>query len=95
MGTVISEQLRALAASVLLGMALALLYDLLRAVRLRRRRSQKLTGAMDALYCVALTLSALVFALRIGGGELRLGGFLFGALTVAAPSLEFLGADTL
>ena len=40
MGTVIGEQARTLAASVLLGMVLALLYDLLRALRLRRRKNR-------------------------------------------------------
>ncbi|MBQ9459787.1 MAG: hypothetical protein IJU66_07645 [Oscillospiraceae bacterium] len=72
MGTVIGEQARTLAASVLLGMALALLYDLLRALRLRRRKDRAFTGALDAAYCLALALSGLAFALRLGGGELRL-----------------------
>ena len=72
MGTAIGEQARALAASALLGAALALLYDLLRALRLRRRGSRALTFALDVFYCAALALSALAFALRLGGGELRL-----------------------
>jgi len=71
-GTVIGEQARTLLTSVVLGLSLALLYDLLRAVRLRRRGSRALTGALDAVYCLALALSGLAFALRIGGGELRL-----------------------
>ena len=70
MGTVIGDQAQTLAASVLLGMALALFSDLLRAVR--RRAGHALTGALDALFCAALTFSALMFALRFGGGELRL-----------------------
>ena len=83
MGTVIGEQARTLLTSVVLGLSLALLYDLLRAVRLRRRGSRALTGALDAVYCLALALSGLAFALRIGGGELRL-YVLFAAFAGAA-----------
>jgi len=72
MGTAIGEQARTLAAAVLLGMALALVYDLLRALRVRRRGSRALTAALDALYAAALLLSAAAFALRPGAGELRL-----------------------
>jgi len=51
--------------------ALGLVYDLLRALRLRRER-RGLTTLLDALYCALLALSAIVFALRVGDGELRL-----------------------
>ena len=88
MGTVIGEQARTLAASVLLGMALALVYDLLRAVRLRRRKNRALTGALDALFCAALGLSALLFALRLTGGELRL----YTIFAAAAGAWLFFGA---
>ncbi|MBE7005255.1 MAG: hypothetical protein E7425_13455 [Ruminococcaceae bacterium] len=71
MEVAIDSQLRLLAAALLLGMALALLYDLLRALRARRERPG-LTGALDAAYCAALALSLCVFTLRVGGGELRL-----------------------
>ncbi|MBE6908169.1 MAG: hypothetical protein E7474_01000 [Ruminococcaceae bacterium] len=68
----IDAEVRLLAASLLLGMALALVYDLLRALRLRRRGRAWFTDALDALYCAAMALSGFVFALRIGDGELRL-----------------------
>lgn len=70
MGFVIGEQLRALGAALLLGAALALVYDLLRALRLRRGRA--LTAALDGLYCVAVAVSLTAFSLRVGNGELRL-----------------------
>ncbi|MBQ9647810.1 MAG: hypothetical protein IJV43_05555 [Oscillospiraceae bacterium] len=88
MGTVIGEQVRTLAASVLLGMALALLYDLLRALRLRRRKSRRFTDALDGVYCLALVLSGAVFALRIGNGELRL----YTLAAAAAGAAVFFGA---
>ena len=72
MGTVIGDQARTLLSSVLLGMALALLYDLLRALGLRRRKSRAFTDTLDAVYCLALILSGIGFALRIGEGEIRL-----------------------
>ena len=78
MGTVIGEQALTLAAAVLLGAALALLYDLLRALRLRRRGSRALTAVLDTLYVAALAVSGLAFALRLGGGELRLYAIVFG-----------------
>lgn len=80
MGVETGEQLRLLAAALLLGMALALLYDLLRALRLRRREETALTASLDIIFCVALALSLLVFALRIGGGELRLYALLAAAV---------------
>lgn len=72
MGTSLSEQASSLLYAVLLGVAAALLYDLLRALRLHRRRSRALTGVLDAVYCAVLALLAFAFSLRIGGGELRL-----------------------
>ena len=80
MGFALSEQLRALGASAALGAALALLYDLLRALRRPRRRG--LTDLLDTLYCAALAVFGFFFALRIGDGELRL-YMLFGALAGA------------
>lgn len=81
MGFVIGEQLRALGASLLLGACLALLYDLLRALRLHR--GALLTAVLDGLYCVLAAAAFLAFALRVGGGELRL-YMLLGALGGAA-----------
>ena len=83
MGVSLSEQATALACALALGGAAALLYDLLRAIRFRRRRSRLLTDALDALYCLALAVLFFAFALRIGGGELRL-YMLFAAFLGAA-----------
>ena len=90
----LSEQARCFLASLLLGFILSLLYDLLRAVRLRRATKRRFTSALDLLYCAAFTLLTFLFALRIGGGELRLymlcGAFwrgeLLHALRMAFPS---------
>lgn len=68
----LSEQARCFLASLLLGFILSLLYDLLRAVRLRRATKRRFTSALDLLYCAAFALLTFLFALRIGGGELRL-----------------------
>jgi len=46
--------------------------DLLRAVRLQRATKRRFTSALDLLYCAAFALLTFLFALRIGGGELRL-----------------------
>ncbi|MBE7007719.1 MAG: hypothetical protein E7422_00995 [Ruminococcaceae bacterium] len=83
MRVAIDEQVRLLSASLLLGMALALLYDLLRALRLRRRTQKGLTAALDALYCAILAVSFFLFALRIGSGELRLYTLVAAALGAA------------
>ena len=72
MGFTLTAQAEGFAASLLLGFSLALLYDLLRAVRLRRRERALLTGALDALYCVIFALLVFLFSMRVGGGELRL-----------------------
>jgi spore cortex biosynthesis protein YabQ len=71
-GVSLSEQARCFLASLLLGFILSLLYDLLRAVRLRRATKRRFTSALDLLYCAAFALLTFLFALRIGGGELRL-----------------------
>jgi len=94
MGISHAAQLRAFGEALLLGATLALLYELLRALRLRSRRARALTGALDALYCLLLAAAALLFALRVGDGELRLymllaavgGAALFAA--VCAPPLR-------
>ena len=66
------QQLELLALSALLGAAGAVFYDMLRSIRLRRRRDRLVTHLLDGVY-VALGLLVMgVFALRLGGGELRL-----------------------
>ena len=68
----VSQQLSAYLTAAALGAASAMCYDLLRTVRLRRRRNRRLTGALDAVYIAGQGLLLLWFALRIGQGELRL-----------------------
>jgi len=68
----VAQQLQLLALSALLGAAGAVLYDMLRAIRLRRRRDLLLTHLLDGLYVALLLLAMATFALRLGGGELRL-----------------------
>lgn len=85
MGTEIGAQFDALLKSLLLGMGLAMLYDALRAVRLKRRTRRALTDLLDTLYCLALAVISFSFALRIGGGELRL-YMLFAAIAGAMIS---------
>ena len=77
------EQLALLARSALLGTAGAALYDMLRSIRLRRRRDRLITHLLDGLYVVALLLAMGAFVLRLGDGELRL-YMLLGTLLGAA-----------
>lgn len=72
----ITDQLRAFLLAILLGAALGVLYDLLRAVRLRRPR---LTAVLDLLCCLCAGGSLLLFTLRQTEGQLR-GFVLLGAL---------------
>ena len=72
MGVSLSAQIISLLYALALGTAAALLYDLLRAIRMHRRRSRALTNALDTLYCLLLAALCFAFALHIGGGELRL-----------------------
>ena len=69
MGVQIPEQLAQFFLSILLGTVLGLLYDLLRAVRLRGGRG--LGHVLDAAYCLAAAGSVVLFVLS-GDGELRL-----------------------
>ena len=50
----ITAQLRTFGLSILLGLSAGVLYDLLRAIRLRWPR---LTGALDLLYCLTVGAS--------------------------------------
>ena len=91
-------QLQLLVLSVLLGAAGATVYDLLRAVRLQRRRARLLTHLLDGVFVALLALALAVFALRLGGGEVRLYTLLHAALgaalyfLLAAPLLRPLWA---
>lgn len=72
----ITDQLRAFLLAILLGAAIGVLYDLLRAVRLRQPR---LTAVLDLVCCLAAGGSLFLFTLRQAGGQLR-GFVLLGAL---------------
>ena len=76
MGINISQQLTLFAQSILLGMAVALVYDLLRPFRIRLPR---LTAVLDVLFCLVLSVSVFLFMLRRAQGELR-GYVLLGAV---------------
>ena len=58
----VTAQLAALCKAVLLGWLSGCVYDLLRSVRLLRRRSRALTHTLDALYGAALRLYILLGA---------------------------------
>jgi spore cortex biosynthesis protein YabQ len=68
----ISDQLISFLRSALLGLMAGVVYDLLRAVRLRRARSRVLTHLLDAVYVLSALLVLFLFTLRQGDGELRL-----------------------
>lgn len=72
MGVVVSAQLAGYLTAAVLGLAAGAVYDLLRLIRLRRRRNRRLTHALDGLFVAAVMLTAAWFALRVGQGELRL-----------------------
>ena len=64
----ISQQLSLFGQSVLLGLGSAVLYDLLRAVRLRLPRA---TAVLDAVYCLCVGTALFLFTLRLSAGILR------------------------
>ena len=68
----VAQQLSALGASALLGAAAGLVYDLLRALRLRRRGNQLLTHLADTVYVLLIFWGLFHLALTMGAGELRL-----------------------
>ena len=72
MGTVVSAQLWGYLTAAALGAAAAAVYDLLRPVRLRRRKNRRLTHVLDGVYLLAVAPALLWYALRVGEGELRL-----------------------
>ena len=71
-----SHQLLVFGQSILLGFCAGLVYDLLRPFRLRLPR---LTGVLDALYCLLTGVAIFLFLLRGAEGELR-GFVVLGAL---------------
>ena len=58
MGVVVSAQLAGYLTAAVLGLAAGAVYDLLRLIRLRRRRNRRLTHALDGLFVAAVTLTA-------------------------------------
>ena len=68
----VSTQLEGYVTAAALGAAAGAVYDLLRTVRLRRRRSAPLTHVLDAVFLLAAAPALLWYALRVGEGELRL-----------------------
>lgn len=90
----VTAQLAALCKAVLLGWLSGCVYDLLRSVRLLRRRSRALTHTLDALYGAALLLALLGFALHVAAGSC---GFTCcwarrrGARSISGRSGEFSG----
>lgn len=90
-------QLQTMGAAFGLGCGAMLVYDLLRTVRLARRR-RAVTHVTDLLYVLAVGWALLRFALSIGRGELRLyvlpcaalGAFF--SLKVLAPIFGLFGA---
>lgn len=71
MGGLFSQQLLTFGQSVLLGISVGILYDLLRPFRLLLPRIAPL---LDGLFCAAVGGGSFLFLLRRGSGELR--GFL-------------------
>lgn len=65
----VSQQLMIFARSILLGMGIALVYDLLRPAR---QRCPALLWMLDGAYCLISALALGLFLLRQGDGELRL-----------------------
>ena len=72
MGNYVTAQLATFAHAALLGAVCGVVYDLLRSVRLLRRRSVLLTHVLDGVYVTLVLLAVFLFALRRGEGELRL-----------------------
>ena len=72
MGNYVTAQLVTFALAALLGAVCGVVYDLLRSVRLLRRRSALLTHVLDGVYVTLVLLAVFLFALRRGEGELRL-----------------------
>ena len=72
----ITEQLRSFLLAILLGMAVGVVYDLMRAVRLRHPR---LTAVLDLGCCLFAAGGLFLFLMRQTDGQLR-GYILLGAV---------------
>lgn len=68
----VTVQLQQLGASIALGLAGGLVYDVLRSARLMDRSDRALTHLLDALFVALLGAGILWLALVVGQGELRL-----------------------
>jgi len=68
MGNQVSSQLLLFGQSILLGLSIGVLYDVLRPFRLRWPRT---TALLDGGYCLAVGAASFLFLLRRGAGELR------------------------
>ncbi|HBR07832.1 MAG TPA: hypothetical protein DD735_02915, partial [Clostridiales bacterium] len=67
----VTKQAAQAALALMLGVALGLVYDFVKAFRLRLR-SGFWTAFLDALYCALSALSLFIFGLAPGEGQLRL-----------------------
>ena len=88
----ITEQLRSFLLAILLGMAVGVVYDLMRAVRLRHPR---LTAVLDLGCCLFAAGGLFLFLMRQTDGQLRgyiLLGLLAGPGRRAVPAAEPAGA---
>ncbi len=90
MGNDIRQQLAGLGMAVLLGMNTALLYDVLRPFRVKKRTWRALTHVLDALFAAVSMLLFLRLATSLGAGQLRLymllGGIVGAVIWWAGPS---------
>ena len=71
METAVSVQAAQALTALLLGAAIGLLYDVLRAAR-RRFRSAAASAAADAVFWLAAAFSAFMYGLEYCGGQTRL-----------------------
>ncbi len=68
----IRQQLLGLGMAVLLGMTTALLYDVLRPFRVKKRHWRWLTHLLDGSFALAAMLLFFRLAMSLGAGQLRL-----------------------
>ncbi|HIT56428.1 MAG TPA: spore cortex biosynthesis protein YabQ [Candidatus Galloscillospira stercoripullorum] len=71
MGASVAQQAASLGWAVLLGVAVGLLYDVLRILRVRLKL-RLLGAALDFLFWLPVTAAFFLFALIMGGGEVRI-----------------------
>lgn len=85
MEVALAQQTRAFFYAALLGLCLGLLYDFFRAVRIAAGNHRLLTGFLDLVFCLAVTISFFVLTLVQARGQVRsytmvgmgLGGLLY------------------